>query len=171
MGLATPGPRLDGFFAVSWLVLDTAVPQLPAAVVVAVRQLPKTQPISLVRSCQPSATALVRSPHPAVISETTIPGALARSETIDPSSISLKTLAASVTTDSAGQGFQSAGKWRYDKVVETTHNLLRKICDEVWDLTMFQLGDEVLSSIRVVFEGLNNIARYLACLFQKFVGP
>lgn len=72
-----------------------------AAVGVGVGQSPKKQAISSVASFHALAKPDVRSAQPAVISLTTIPGNFSRSWTIVPSSISLKTSTASVTTDSA----------------------------------------------------------------------
>ena len=81
-------------------VVVVAAAQEPA-VALGVGQSPKKQAMSLVASSHASTRPLVRLPQPAVMSETTMPGTRARSDTMEPSSMSSKTLTASVTAASA----------------------------------------------------------------------
>ena len=82
------------------VVVDAAVlAQAPTAV--GGGQFPKKHPISLATSFQALVRSLVKSRHSLVTSERITPGIYSMSWMILPSSMSLKTLAASVATVSA----------------------------------------------------------------------
>ena len=140
---------------------DVTAAQESLAEAVGVGQSPKKQAMPPVASAQASTRPLVMSPHPAVTSETTTPETWARSSMMVPSSISLKRLAASVTTDWAAS---SNAVGRVTAILITSPNVpitssgrsvirsgTRPCC--IW-VTKFSASSASFSSVWMILQGI-----------------
>lgn len=57
-----------------------------------------------------------------------------------------------------------------DDIVEGIDHLLREMRDDVWNFVMLQLRNKVFGCIDIGFEGLDDIAGYLANILNDITG-